>query len=235
MDLTALIGYTRILADELDEAPEGLFDDTQLTTVLNVAKDKVYLDLIDLIPFRFRKSKKISLVANQEAYVISTGILVTDLMAIEAILLNVAGKRPWPLIEITPEEKEQFMENPAYADAYPKAFLREEDDKLVFLPIASGSLADALKMYYFQEIADLSESTPTVAPALPRLAHPLIALDALRQWGIRSAETQAVVDLRYAEMLQVVVQKLSMKSALRGGQMPGIVEMSGYGEDYVES
>lgn len=235
MDLTALLAYTRILADELDAAPDGLFEDDDLTIVLNVAKDKVYLDLVGLIPERFRKSKKISLVANQREYVISTGLLITDLMAIEVIVRNIAGKRPWPLVEITPEQEHQFMENPASADAYPSAFMRDGDDSLTFLPVASGSLADALKMYYFQEIPDLSALTPTVAPALPRLAHPLICLDALKQWGIRSAESQAAVDARYAETLETVVQKLSMKSALRGGQLPGTLEMSGYGEDVIES
>jgi hypothetical protein len=235
MDLTALLAYTRILADELNAAPEGMFDDTQLTIILNVAKDKVYMDLIDLIPQRFRKSKKISLVAGQREYTISTGILVTDLMAIEVILRNIAGKRPWPLIEITPTQSHQFMENPTYSDAYPSVWIREEEDKLAFEPIPSASLADALKMYYFQTIPDLSIGTPTGVPAIPTLAHPLICLDALKQWGIATAEAQAAVDDRYNEMLQTVVQKLSMKSELRGGQLPGTIEMSGYGEDIVES
>lgn len=235
MDLTALLAYTRILADELNAAPDGVFEDDDLTIVLNVAKDKVYLDLIDLIPQRFRKSKKITLVASQREYVITTGLLVTDLMAIEVIVRNIAGKRPWPLIEITPEQEHQFMENPTYVDTYPSAFMREAEDSLTFLPIASAGLADALKMYYFMEIPDLSSITPTVAPALPRLAHPLICLDALKQWGIRTAEGQAAVDARYAETLETVVQKLSMKSALRGAQLPGTIEMSGYGEDIVES
>jgi hypothetical protein len=235
MDLTALLAYTRLLADELDAAPDGVFEDTDLTIVLNVAKDKVYLDLVDLIPQRFRKSKKITLIASQREYVISTGLLVTDLMAIEVIVRNIAGKRPWPLIEISPEQEHQFMENPTYADSYPSGWMREAEDSLTFLPIASAGLADALKMYYFMEIPDLSALTPTVAPALPRLAHPLICLDALRQWGIRTAEGQAAVDARYAETLESVVQKLSMKSALRGGQLPGTIEMSGYGEDIVES
>lgn len=235
MDLTALLAYTRLLADELDAAPDGVFEDTDLTIVLNVAKDKVYLDLVDLIPQRFRKSKKITLIASQREYVISTGLLVTDLMAIEVIIRNIAGKRPWPLIEISPEQSHQFMENPTDTDTYPSVWVREEEDKLAFEPIPSASLADALKMYYFMEIPDLSALTPTVAPALPRLAHPLICLDALRQWGIRTAEGQAAVDARYAETLETVAQKLSMKSALRGAQLPGTIEMSGYGEDIVES
>ena len=234
MDLEHLREYTRILADELDAAPEGVFTDAELNIVLNVSKDNVFMDLVDLIPHRFRKSVNISLVASQEEYELAAAgdIVVENVMAIEVIIRTVSGKKPWPLIEITPEMDHQFMANPTETDTYPVAWRWSQKDNIVFRRIPSAAITNFAKMLYFEEIADLAEDDDE--PDLPRMAHPLICLDALRQWGIRTAEGSAAVENRYQEMLQKVVQKYSLKSALRGGQLPGTIEMSGYGEDYVD-
>jgi len=228
--------YTRILADELDAAPEGVFEDSELDILINIAYQNVYMELCDKIPHKFRKKVLINLVAGQEEYEVAetTGdIDAGDVMAVEVIVRNIAGKRTWPLIEITPEMTHQFMEKPDYTDTYPSAWRWEENNVIAFSPIPSASLASALKMYYYPELEDMDDDADI--PEIPKLAHPLIAIDVLRQWGIRTAEGQAAVEARWAETLERVLYKLSIKSALRGGQLPSTIEMSGYGEDIVES
>jgi len=64
----------RVLADELTEAPLGLWTDTQLDVVLNRAQEKLMMALIDSVPWYFRKEVDISLVINQREYNISSDL-----------------------------------------------------------------------------------------------------------------------------------------------------------------
>jgi len=64
----------RILADELTQAPLGLWTDTQLNNIINRAQEKLMMALIDTVPWYFRKEVDISLVINQREYNISSDL-----------------------------------------------------------------------------------------------------------------------------------------------------------------
>lgn len=66
--------HVRRLADELTEAPEGLFTDAQLNDFINLSLDDVQMDLLDFVPWYFRKPKAISLVSGQREYNISSDL-----------------------------------------------------------------------------------------------------------------------------------------------------------------
>lgn len=69
-----LIDRIRIQADELTEAPLGLYTDVQLYPILNLAQQKVMMALIDSIPWYFRKEVDITFVQNQREYNIRTDL-----------------------------------------------------------------------------------------------------------------------------------------------------------------
>lgn len=60
--------HVRRLADELTESPEGLFTDPQLNDFINIALQDVYMDLLDFLPWYFRKEVQISLISSKREY-----------------------------------------------------------------------------------------------------------------------------------------------------------------------
>jgi len=66
--------HVRELADELTEAPEGLFTDVQLDKFINRSIEKVQLDFLEFMPWYFRKEVAISLIINQREYNISSDL-----------------------------------------------------------------------------------------------------------------------------------------------------------------
>ena len=67
-----LMNLTRVLADELTEAPEGLFTNVELRTLINVSQKNVQADLMIYMPWYFRAIKKISLTINKREYSIES-------------------------------------------------------------------------------------------------------------------------------------------------------------------
>lgn len=66
--------HVRLLADELTEAPEGLFTDAELDKVINISLPKIHLELIEFLPWYFRKPVNISLVSGKREYNILTDL-----------------------------------------------------------------------------------------------------------------------------------------------------------------
>lgn len=74
MNRQEIVDHVRLLADELTEAPEGLFTDTELESVINISLPKIHLELIEFLPWYFRKPANISLVSGQREYNIRTDL-----------------------------------------------------------------------------------------------------------------------------------------------------------------
>jgi hypothetical protein len=208
-------GLVRLLADELTEAPQGLFLDTELNSLINISKDNVYLALIDYVPWQFRKSFYLSLTATKDTYDVVTDLSVSDFFLIEDILNNRTGERATPLLHV---DIDQIWEHVYVGEiGRPKIWYYESKTVLGLKPITSETLANAFKCFYFPVLPDLNDDTthtpPTkiAIPDLPTVAHSLIAYDVLKDWHIRDEEESADVKQRYLDRLMDVVQRLSAR------------------------
>lgn len=221
--------YVRILADELTETPEGLFYNTDLNSLINIAQQYAYMKLIQRIPWYFRKAKLIGVTANKETYSMATDLSLTDFFLWEMILKNDGSSRPAPLLEIRPDDRWQFMETGATKGLI-KAWGYEDKDSIFFTPPPSATEADKFKGYYFKIIPDLNHDTsdvsPNVAtPHLPAIAHTLISYEVIILWHIRGEEEGTDIRSLYMEKIEEVVSNLSLRSSLTLGQLPSVKEM----------
>ena len=84
MNRTAIISRIRVLADELTEAPRGLYTDTQLKEHINTALDNIQMELLEFMPWYFRKRVLITLVGSQQDYNISSDLGIDGNIVITA-------------------------------------------------------------------------------------------------------------------------------------------------------
>ena len=205
--------YIRILGDELTEAPEGLFTDAQLNTLINISQRKVQKELANYIPWYFRQTKLISLTANKKVYSIDTDLLITDFLVFEKIIPNVTAQEAIPLLYLEPKDI-RLHEKVGDTAAMPKGWGYETSSSIFFVPTPASTTASALKAYYIRRIPDLNHDTsdtpPSVAtPLLPEEAHQLIAIDVVRQWIIWDKSKFADADRRYSEVFSSIVMQIS--------------------------
>jgi hypothetical protein len=209
--------YIRTLANELTEAPEGLFTNVDLNPLINISQRNVQLDLmLSGLVWYFRKSGLISITKDKSTYSITTDLSITDLLLIEEILFNVEDeyKNPVPKIDI-----DQTWEFELEDSTDPIAWGREDKDTIFVMPKPTTSISNYWKIYYFKRIPalnhDTSDVTPNIAtPHLPEEAHPLIALDVLKDWMIRDDEAMTQILLRYEECKKKVVDIYSMAEGM---------------------
>jgi hypothetical protein len=221
MNRQQLRDYTRILADELTEAPEGLFGDTQLDTLINVSQDNVLLALADKLPKQFRKPALISITANKRVYDIATDLSITDFLRFSCILRNLAGEKPVPL---TYWDVEDIWEVSTVGEkGTPVGWGYESRTEIFFDPTPSTTVADRFKAYYYAELPDLADDN--ASPALPKPAHPLISLDVLRQWNFRDEKVQQLLEERFSQMIFDVTYKLSGKEGPTVDLLPSTKEL----------
>lgn len=219
----------RTLADELTERPEGLFLNTELDALINVSQQNVELALIEYIPWYFRGTKTFSTSANKETYDIESEVGIADFFLFSDIFRNTTGKKPTPLRFIEPDDQWQY--GSVGGKGEPDAWGFEDKDTIFFRKIPNGVYS--YKGYYFKKIPaldhDTSDVSPNVAtPHLPESAHPLIALDVLRQWDIRSGEleTSKIEDM-YQDLFFDVAYNLSAPQGKTSRRRPNIREYLG--------
>lgn len=231
--------YLRTLADELGEAPEGLFtnadgDGSGLNTLINLSQQNVYLALIHHIPWYLRDVTTFTMTATDGEYSISSDMSISDFFMFEMIIKNTSGERPDPLIWLeTPEEINDFLREVGDTDEPRAYYISGQGDTINFLPPPDS--AYPYNIFYFPEIPDLnhdsSDASPNVAtPHLPKVSHPLIALDVLKDWHIRSEEEKADIEDRYNSILFNVSYVMSAKQGLRSGRGRNIKEVLGKAE-----
>ncbi len=229
-------GLVRIYADELEASPKGLFADAQLNTLINLSKDRVYLQLIDRLPQKFRYYKVFTITASKTTYSVVTDLSITDFFQEEVMLWNRSDKRAWVIPgPISPEDRHQY-EAQAGTTGEPKAWGWESDGVFSFAPASDATYTNGGKLYYFKTVPDLSDDSSDVSPLvatplLPAVSHPLIALDVLRQWNIRDPETAQKIEEKYAALFSDIYLVLTRKPAYAPDRQPGIIEATGYAAD----
>lgn len=74
MNRLAILNRVRVLADELTEAPRGLYTDTQIEEHINTGLENIQMELLEFMPWYFRKRVLITLVQSQQDYNISSDL-----------------------------------------------------------------------------------------------------------------------------------------------------------------
>lgn len=216
MDRPALRRYMRFLADEYTELPEGVIDDESadkfdLNDLINLAQVNVELELIPDIPHYFRKTFLISLEANKADYSMSSDLSISDCLAVEDLYHNETGRRPDGLLYV---EKDQLAEHVTVGETgTPRVWSLEAENTIVFGPTPDQALSNRFKGYYFYEIPDLnndSHNPPSqiAIPSIPKVAHPLISIDGIKQLCIMMEEEAGDIDKLYTNELRLIRRQL---------------------------
>lgn len=220
--------YIRILADEKTEAPEGLFKDTELNTLINLAIHNVQLNLMRFYPAYFRKTKTFNTTAATRTITIDTTLALTDFMLVEEILRNTNAERAIPLVNIEPDQLADWSIEPDDTGE-PRVWYYEDDNTIAFGPIPDA--AYSLKMFYTRRIPDLnSDTTHTPAssiyaiPSLPKETHPIIAYEALKLWHVRDEEEYSDLDGIIQTEYKRVIPIFSQRQGLTWLGRPGVRE-----------
>jgi len=206
--------YIRLLADELTEAPEGLFTNAELNLLINISQQNVVLALAPHIPWAVTKTFLISLTANKREYTIETDFSLTDFFMMDGIFHNESGYEQTELLYV---ERDQLVEyNVIGQVGDPKVWSWESMEKIAFDPCPNEAVVNKYKGAYIPIFKDLNDDT-THDPVTSKYAipfngssiltptHPLIALDVLKQWHIRGEEENADIKERYKEIFADVL------------------------------
>jgi len=212
----------RKIMDEETEAPEGLLFNIDIDVLINIAQGRVEMELIPYIPREFRKPVLISLVAAKPTYNVVTDLLLTDFLVFENIFHNESGKKPQGLQYIEPDQLYDYW-TVGETGQDPRVWLYEEKDTIGIYPIPTASLANRLKGFYFYEVPDLNEdedkdhdpaSSKYSIPAMPKAAHPLIAVDTVRLIHLVAEEESSDIDRIYATYFSSAINALSIEPSL---------------------
>ena len=220
----------RVLADELEEAPQGLFFDAQLNTLVNLGQRKVQLRLIPLIPWYFRKTAEFDW-GTSETYSIVTDLGISDLLIFEDICHNLTNQKATPLYFCdNPNDKWQYGAV-GRAGPAPRAWGYEDKDDIWILPKSGATVSNRLKAYYFLRIPDLnhdtSDTSPNVAtPHMDEAIHDLIVYEVLLNWFIRDKAGADYNRMKEKAALSFTeaMYTLSMKQGFSTGRLPGAEE-----------
>jgi len=229
-------GYIRILADELTEAPEGLFTNLELNLLINVSQQNVALGLVSYIPWAITKSFLISVTVNKREYDIVADLELSDFFMMDGIFHNESGYRQAELLYF---EKDQLVEyNIIGKTGDPKVWSWESMGVIAFDPCPDQTVANKYKGVYIPIFEDLNDddthdpendkyAIPFNGSSILTLTHPLIALDVLKQWVIRSGESSTEIDKRYNGILRDVLFAMSQVQGLTWRGRPDIKEIIG--------
>jgi hypothetical protein len=218
-----LRNYIRILADELTEAPEGLFTNIELNLLINISQQNVALALVPHIPWAITKTFLITTTANKREYEIAVDFDIDDFFMMDGIFHNESGYRQAELLYL---EKDQLVEyNIIGRTDDPKVWSWESMGVIAFDPCPDQSTTNKYKGVYIPVFKDLNEdeehdpendkyAIPFNGSTILTPAHPLIALDVMKQWVIRSGESSAEIDKRYNGILRDVLFTMSQVQGL---------------------
>lgn len=231
-----LRSYIRILADELTEAPEGLFLNTELDVLINLSQQSQALALAPHIPWAITKSFLISVTASKREYSIETDFSLSDFFMFNAILHNESGYRQAELLYM---EKDQLVEyNIIGRTDDPKVWSWDSMGVIAFDPCPDQTVANKYKGIYIPIFKDLNQDE-THDPATGKYAipfngssiltptHPLIALDVLKQWAIRAGGNITEIDKRYDSTFKDILSTMSQAQGLTWRGRPDIKEIIG--------
>jgi len=230
-----LKSYIRILANELTEAPEGLFTDVELELLINVSQQNIAVVLVPHIPWAVTKSFLISTIAAQREYDIEADLSLSDFFMMDGIFHNESGYRQAELLYV---KKDQLVEyNVVGRTGDPKVWSWDSIGIIAFDPCPDQTVANKYKGIYipiFNDLNDDNTHTPPTKYAIPFNgsstlipAHPLIAIDVLKQWTIRSGDSSTKIDRRFDSTLSEVLFTMSQAQGLTYRARPNIREVIG--------
>lgn len=226
--------YIRILADELTEAPEGLFTNIELNLLINISQQNVPLTLVPYIPWAVTKSFLILVTASKREYSIETDFSLTDFFMMDGIFHNESGYRQAELLYM---EKDQLVEfNIIGRTDDPKVWSWESMGVIAFDPCPDQTVANKYKGVYIPVFKNLNDdithnpsanqyAIPFNGSSILTPAHPLIALDVLKQWAIRNDSSSSEIDRRYDRILADVLFAMTQVQGLTWRGRPDIREM----------
>lgn len=224
MDREHIRDLTRMLADELTEAPEGLMSNDNLNTLINISQNNVVLRLAPAIPYKFRKNTTFNTTADKGEYDISSDIGISNCLRITDILHNLTSERPVPLIYV-PDVEDKWQYGEVGETGNMKYWGYDSDSEIWIRKIPASSEADRLKAYYIEELSDLSADGDT--PSLPSVTHQLIAYDVLYYWCIRGApQNLQKVKSAYQIAQQEVLNTLDQNFSIEPGLKPSVKELT---------
>jgi len=202
--------YIRLLADELTEAPEGLFTDTELNSLINISQQNVALALVPFIPWAVTKTFLISVTANKREYDLVTDFSLSDFFMMDGIFHNENGYEQKELLYL---ERDQLVEYKIKGETRdPKVWSYHSAGIIAFDPTPDQTVADKYLASYIPIFKDLNDDSthnpdqnkyaiPFNGSSILIPTHPLIAFDVLKQWHIRGEEESVDINERYKEML----------------------------------
>jgi hypothetical protein len=226
MNRLAIRNYVRFLIQELTELPEGFFKDSDtdvfnVNDAINIAQQKVAMDLTDIIPEEFRKSFLISVDANEDEYHIEDDLSVTDFYKMEDIYHNYTGKKPHGLLYVEHDQLHEF--DPSIGTpGEPKCWYWPERGVIGFRPIPATTVANRYKAFYFYELPELNQDSTHdpdtdkyAIPPFPVVAHKLISIDAVIQLQIAdesgALEVMKLYDVEFKKVARFLGQRPSMR------------------------
>lgn len=223
--------HIRLLADEPDEAPEGMFLNTQLNTLINISQQRVALELFKHIPWAMQKKFTIGLTANKASYSIVTDFAVTDFFMMNGIFQNVSGKKREELLFLEKDQLGSLFEVGETSDE-PKCWTYEDAGNILLVPAPSATVAAKYVAYYLPIYPALNHDSthaPTTTYAVPwlnstslKMAHELIALDVVRQWHIADEEEGTDIERRYQKLFDEVTTTMKQAQGITSRHRPSI-------------
>jgi len=226
--------YIRILADELTEAPEGLFYDIELDILINVSQQNVAVALAPYIPWAITKTFLISTTALKREYIIETDLSVADFFMMQGIFHNESGYNPKELIFL---ERDQVIQYRVIGQTEePKAWSWKSAGVIALDPTPPATVADKYEGVYIPLFKDLNDDA-THDPATDKYAipfngsttltptHPLIAAEVLKQWAIRAGGEAGDIDTMYDRIKESVLFTMTQAQGITHRGRPNITEI----------
>lgn len=227
--------YIRILADELTEAPEGLFLNTELDILINVSQQNVAVALAPYIPWAITKTFLISTTANKREYSLGTDLSLTDFFLMQGIFHNEADYPPKELLYL--EGRDQVAQfRTINKTGEPRAWSWESAEVIALDPTPPATVSDKYKGVYIPLFKDLNDDA-THDPATSKYAipfngstiltpaHPLIAAEVLKQWAIRAGGQADDVDAMYSRLFDGILFTLTQAQGTTHRGRPHITEI----------
>jgi len=225
--------YIRILADELTEAPEGLFTDEELNGLINISQPKVAVELAAYIPWAVTNKFLISVTANKREYSIVTDFSLTDFFMMDGIFHNEPGYEQTELLYV---DQDQLVEYKVMGEGgEPLVWSWDSMGVIAFDPYPDQTVANKYMARYIPVFKDLnhdSTQNPPTTYAIPfngstilTPVHELIGLDVLKLWHIRAEEESKDIDKRHDEIFSRVISTMQKAQGVTWKMRPPVREM----------
>ena len=226
--------YIRLLADELTEAPEGLFTNAELNLLINISQQNIALALAPHVPWAVTKTFLISTTANQREYEIAVDFSIDDFFMMDGIFHNESG---YEQTELRFVERDQLVEyNVIGETGDPSVWSWESMGVVAFDPCPAQTVANKFKAAYIPIFKDLNDDA-VHDPSLDKYSIPfngspilmpatkLIALDVLKEWHIRRGIENILINSRYKEVFKDILYAMQQAQGVNWKGRPPVREM----------